>query len=368
MRQCQWVRSRGCQQHVRDHATVCNCRKQHFVHTLSHGRRQTTECKPIMNPECVEIQVKGNAVKVPATEINGRRVVVSGKWLKLAVVQDEEVVEGEVVDDPEIFIGKLKSDELKADIFTFRQRFPDVSPRFKYSLEWDNLAIIPITSFDNWWKSLSQETRRNVRISGKRAVVVKAVEFDDEFVKGIKGIYDETPMRQGRRFWHYGKGFETLKKENGTYRERSEFIGAYYNNELIGFLKMIYVDQTASIMQILSRNDHCDKRSTNALIAKAVEICAEKGKSHLIYCKYAYGNEEDSSLAEFKRRNGFEKLLIPRYYVPLTAKGNLAIKFKLHRGIREVLPRSLLVLLLKLRTRYYEFKSRKNTKNATVAA
>jgi hypothetical protein len=207
-----------------------------------------------------------------------------------------------------------------------------------------------------------------VRISGKRAVVVKAVEFDDEFVKGIKGIYDETPMRQGRRFWHYGKGFETLKKENGTYRERSEFIGAYYNNELIGFLKMIYVDQTASIMQILSRNDHCDKRSTNALIAKAVEICAEKGKSHLIYCKYAYGNEEDSSLAEFKRRNGFEKLLIPRYYVPLTTKGNLAIKFKLHRGIREVLPRSLLVLLLKLRTRYYEFKSRKNTKNATVAA
>ena len=78
---------------------------------------------------------------------------------------------------------------------------------------------------------------------------------------------------------------------------------------------------------------HFDKRPANALIAKAVEICEpQRVISHLIYCSYIY-NDPKSSLTEFKRRNGFEKVLLPRYYIPLTPKGRLALNLGLHRGL-----------------------------------
>ena len=72
----------------------------------------------------------------------------------------------------------------------------------------------------------------------KNGVVAKVVPFTDELVSGIKDIYDESPMRQGKPFWHYKKDFNTIKEDNSSFLERSEFIGAYYKNELIGFEKI----------------------------------------------------------------------------------------------------------------------------------
>src|SRR6202007_3187530 len=106
----------------------------------------------------------------------------------------------------------------------------------------------------------------------KRGVNVKIAQFDDEFVRGIQGIYNESPVRQGRRFWHFGKNFETVKRENATYLDRSDFIGAYFNDELIGFIKIVYVDCIATLMQILAKEEHHDGRPMNALLAKAVEL------------------------------------------------------------------------------------------------
>ena len=46
-----------------------------------------------------EIRVRGKAVSVPSAQIDGRNVIVTGKWLKMAVLQDEELIEGETVPD-----------------------------------------------------------------------------------------------------------------------------------------------------------------------------------------------------------------------------------------------------------------------------
>lgn len=303
------------------------------------------------------LRLRGKVLTVPSLTIYGRTLLVYGKWLRVAVPRDEEVVEGDVISTPELFITELSKSNLRPDILTFRQRLTDSAPRFKYPFTQDNLAVIPIESYAAWWKALSQETRRNVRKAQKLGVTVRSVAFDDALVNGIKEIYDESPIRQGREFWHYGKDFETIKRENGTYLDRCEFLGAYYNSELIGYIKIIYVDEAASISQILSKSRHYDKRPTNALIAKAVEICEQKKKAYLVYCKYIYGNDEGSLLSEFKRRNGFRKLLVPRYYVPLTMKGRLAMSLKLHLGSREVLPQCALVPLLKLRLLYHRFRA-----------
>jgi hypothetical protein len=310
-----------------------------------------------MSIEHTAIRVKGQPVSVPSARIEGTNVLRTGGWLKIATPQDEELIEGEPIRDPETFISQLKASGLMADIFTFAQKLPNTVPKYSYQMEWDNLAVIPITTFSDWWdKRVESSVRRAVRKAAKLGLVVKVAEFDDEFVKGIVGINNETPIRQGRAFWHYQKSFEAVKEENSTYPDRNGFLGAYYEEELVGFIRLIYVNKEASIIQVLSKTKHFEKRPTNALIAKAVEMCEQKGFSYLTYCNYVY-NDPDSSLTEFKRRNGFEQVLVPRYYVPLTQKGRVALRLGLHHGITRLIPRPLFKRLLKLRSRWYEHRA-----------
>ena len=314
-----------------------------------------------MNTDDVEVRIRGRTINVPSVQIDGRTIVVTGKWLKIGKAKDEELVEGEIIPNPRPFISKLRESRLGADILTFPQRIHEAAAKYDYFIEVDNAAVACTKSFTNWWEKLPQETRKNVRRAAKRDVSVRVVTFDDDFVKGIKGIYDESPVRQGMRFWHFGKDLAAIKMENGTYLERSEFIGAYHNDELIGFLKFVYVDQAAKIMQILSKSAHYDKRPMNALIAKAIEVCQEKGISYLVYSQFTFGNKKTSPLTEFKRRNGFEQILFPRYYVPLTLKGKIALRLNLHRSLLEILPAQLINLLLGVRSALVQVKSRQWT-------
>jgi hypothetical protein len=305
-----------------------------------------------------EIRVKGRSVRVPSACIDGRTVLSTGNWLKIAILQDEELIEYETVANPDSFVSQLKDSGLDADIFTFGQKMPDATPRYPYHLEWDNFAIIPITTYAEWFEKRTESSvRRAVRKAAKQGIVVKVAEFDDEFVRGIVGINNETPIRQGREFWHFQKSFEAVKDENSTYPGRNEFLGAHYQDELIGFMRIIYAGKVASVVQLLSMMKHYDKRPANAMIAKAVEVCEQKGISYLMYCNYVY-NDPSSSLTEFKRRNGFEQMVLPRYYIPLTLKGKIAIRLGLHRGLVHRIPKPIIRRLLQIRTSWYERRSK----------
>jgi len=290
------------------------------------------------NVGSAEIRVKGKAAFVPSVEIDGRTVISTGKWLKIAVVRDEELVEGDTVPDPELFIAQLKRSGLNADIFTFGQKLPDILPRYDYYLEWDSLAVIPITTYLDWSTRLAKpDVRTAVKRATKRGLVTREVEFNGTLVEGIVGIYNESPLRQGKPFWHYNKDFNEVKEMSSTYLQRATFIGAYFGDELVGFIKMVRVGSLALTFHVISMMKYFNKKPTNALIAKAVEICADKGLSHLIYGHFRYGGRKNS-LTEFKERNGFNEVLVPRYYVPLTKSGNLALRCKLHHGIGSILP------------------------------
>jgi hypothetical protein len=306
------------------------------------------------NAEMEETRIRGKTLHVPATEICGRTVIVTGKWIRTAEIKDEGVVEGVTVEEPDSFITKLKESNLTADLFTFTQRPPEITPNYDYHRDRDNWAAIPTACFEDWWESLSQVSRKNVRRAGRRGVVVKAIAFDDDLVKGVHRIYNSIQMRDGRLFWHYGQDVDSVRRSLATYLDRSEFIGAYLGEELIGFLKMVYVDDTATIFHIISMDEHYDKRPQNALIAKAAEVCGQKGVSHLIYGKFIYGNKRRSSLVEFKRRNGFQQVNFPRYYIPLTLRGELFVRLRLYRGVGGLLPEPILYLALGCRDWYYK--------------
>jgi hypothetical protein len=304
------------------------------------------------------LSIKGKRTKVPCVQVGDVTITLIGKWLRIAAIYDEAWLDQQPVVDPPKLLAALRTAGVKADLFTFAEKIPNTNPKYNYPVEWDNAAVIPVLSYRDWWENrLPQESRRNVRLARKRGVEVKVSTFDDDFVRGIQGIYNECPVRQGRRFWHYGKDFDRVKRENATYLDRSDFLGAFLGDELIGFIKLVYVGGVASVMQILSKNAHYDKKPTNALLAKAVELCAEKSMSHLMYCKYVYGNNDKSPLTEFKRRNGFERLDFPRYYIPLTGKGWLFTRLRLYRGLGGLLPRSILSALLAARSQLYRARS-----------
>ena len=311
-----------------------------------------------MSLKQVEIRVSGKNTLVPAAEVCGRTVVTQGGRIKTASILDEIVAEGELVPDPEAFVAELKRSGLMADMLTFFQRPPDVTPKFHHHFDWDNYAVADTSNFDAWWDKLPQEARKNTRRSAKRGVIVKSSPYDDALAQGIHKLCNESPVRQGKPFWHYGKDFATVKREHGTFPERSEFIAAYFQDELIGFIKVVYVDRLAVILHILAFNGHYDKRPLNALITKTVEICCQKHVGYLVYGNYIYGNKKESSLVEFKRRNGFEPLNFPRYYIPLTWKGKIYVALRLYRGAVGLLPGPVLNLLLKLRDRFYARKGK----------
>lgn len=305
-----------------------------------------------------EIHASGRSLSVPSVSLCGYTVVVTGRWLRMVSFHDEELAPAAAAGRVPQILEQLKHSRGRGDIFTFAQQVLDAHPSHPYYFELDNWAALSTTSFDAWWNQLPQEARKNVRRAAKRGVTVKVATFDDELVTGIQAIYNEMAVRQGRRFWHFGKDVETVRREMDTYLDRSDFIGAYLGGELIGFIKLTYVDRVAVITQILGKTAHQAARPMNALLASAVDLCHVKGMTFLLYGKYVYGRHKQSQLTEFKRRNGFEEVCVPRYFVPLTARGRMALKLRLHTGLRNRLPPRLVDMLLRVRSHFYRLGTR----------
>jgi hypothetical protein len=305
----------------------------------------------------IEVSTKGKWSRVPALNVDGKNIIVRGRWLRTAFIHNEEWLETEV-GDPALCVRTLKNQEpdgLSADIFTFAQKISATSPKYAYPVEWDSVAAVPITTFTNWWEGLPQETRKNVRRSRKRGVVVQVRKLDASLLQDLVDLNNDSPLRQGKVFTHYGKTRDQVTKDQVDFLDRSDYICAYTDQELIGIVKLVYRGDVASILTFLPKARHNDKRPANALIAKVVELCEEKGMSYLTYGMFNYGNKRDTPLREFKIRNGFNEVLVPRFYVPLSLKGTVSVRLKLHRGLLGLMPHSVITILVNTRARLQAF-------------
>jgi Acetyltransferase (GNAT) domain len=288
-------------------------------------------------------------------EINGKNIMIEGKFVRIAKPHAWPQQEWfEDVDNPEMLIDELQKTKSCPDILTFWQRLPDTEPKYSYAMELDSIAALPIKSYSFWWeKQIERKARNKIRKAQKNGVIVKPATFDDRFIQGMTSIFNETPMRQGRRFLHYGKDFETIKREFSRFLFREEIFGAYLGEELVGFIMLCNAGTYAFLGQIISKIACRDLAPNNALLGKAVERCAEKGFPYLVYAYWL-----DDSLGDFKRSNGFQKFDLPRYFVPLTPKGKLAIKLGLHRGWKRAIPNQIRNPLKRLRKHLYDLRWR----------
>jgi hypothetical protein len=301
--------------------------------------------KDVMQTYREEISVKGKPTWVDAVKIDSHVILLEGKVLRTARLRDEWY---EDVEDPERIISALRTMNAGVDLVTMMQRLPETTPRFGYYMEYDPIAAVPISNYDHWFKTqIDTNARRAIRNAEKKGVVVCSTEYDDAFVKGMTEIYNESPVRQGKRFWHYGKDAETIRTQFSKYLFREEMIGAFYRDELIGLIMLCHAGRYAELGQIISKIAHRDKGVNNALIAKAIEICGQKKIPFL-----TYGYWKEGGAGDFQRRNGFQKYDVPRYFIPLSWRGELAIRRNLHRGVSAALPPALKSRLIALRSRW----------------
>jgi hypothetical protein len=288
--------------------------------------------------------------------ICNRKIKIVGRILRIARLDADKY---QYLSDPEPLIQGLRRSGKRIDMFTFLQGLPESAPRYRYPMEWDNLAVLTISSFDNWWnKQIGFKARNKAKQAEKKGVVIHEVPFDDKLVRGVVDIYNEVPVRQGRPFPHYGKDFDTVYREEATYLDSSTFIGAFHGEELIGFVKLV-ADEAhvqAGLMNIVSKIQHRDKAPTNALIAQAVRSCAERGIAYMVYSNFAYGNRQRDSIIDFKERNGFKRVDVPRYYVPLTSLGSVAFRLGLHRRLVDRIPETLVAKVREFRNNWYNRK------------
>jgi len=297
------------------------------------------------------IRRKGVPIRLDAVRAEDKAFIISGRFVRTAALKNEWQ---EGIDNPDSAIRELKNASGKIDLLKFWQRIPESQPKYGYYYEYRDVAAIPVSDYKHWFeKQINPKARNKVRKSAKLGVVIEQTELTDEFVHGIMAIFNQSPVRRGKRFWHYGKDFETVKKEMSLDLNESIFVTAYYKEELIGFVKLLFADRYALLTVILDKLNHRDKAPMNGMIAKSVEICAARKVPYLVYYMWRRAGHSD-----FQESTGFEKISIPEYFVPLTITGTIALRLGLHKGVKGSIPERVMTSLLALRAKWYARKIR----------
>jgi GNAT acetyltransferase-like protein len=284
---------------------------------------------------------------VKASQINGLDFRIHRGLVRTLRLREEILDE---IADPEGLRATCRSRRIPADILTFTQHIPDLVPRHQYSMTWDNLAVLPISTHDTWLRTQTRKnTRKRVRKLDAIGVSVAVRELDEPFAAEMKQVFDETPIRRGRKYPYYQMSAAEILRAWSPDVHRCDFLACYHEHELIGFIKLLYGKHFARASGTVTKIAHRNHSPMNALISAAVRICEERGIPNLIYGKYVYGKRGTDGLAEFKRHNGFQKVAIPRYFVPLTTRGQVGLSLGLHRGLKHYAPAVLVRLVGDLR-------------------
>jgi len=246
------------------------------------------------------------------------------------------------------------------DLFTFAERGfarQDMQNNdlFPFPSILDNIALARVDDYGIWFsRQITKKTRNVIRKAQKAGITVSVyndpASVPEEAYVGIWRVYNETPIRQNRRFPHYGTSLATVRGLEKRISRSYELYCAFLQGEVIGFSEVILGDRAAQVSQILSLMKHFDKSPNNALLAEVFRRCAGE-YPYVIYGRMGLSHP---SLTKFKEGNGFRRFDLKRYFVPLTHRGAVAVRVGLHRPLKDIVPEMAKYTLLPA----YSFASR----------
>src|ERR1700723_630905 len=121
-------------------------------------------------------------------KVTDRDIKITGLLIRIARIDGDKY---RFLDNPEPIIEGLRRLGTRVDLFTFMQPLADASPRHSYPMEWDNFAVIHVTTFEKWWSDqIGFKARNKAKQAEKRGVVLQEVPFSDELARGIWEIYN----------------------------------------------------------------------------------------------------------------------------------------------------------------------------------
>src|SRR5687767_14269629 len=102
----------------------------------------------------------------------GKDIHVAGRLIRIGRLAAERY---EFLADPEAAIEALRNCRApRIDVFTFIQKLPHTSPAHAYALEWDNLAAMPVSTFEHWWShQINGKTRNMIRKAENKGIDVR---------------------------------------------------------------------------------------------------------------------------------------------------------------------------------------------------
>lgn len=257
--------------------------------------------------------------------------------------------------DPQAEVKEIARSKVPADLLTFVDRPLCPSSPLPYFQDWDNRAILEITSYEHWlMKQIPQQTRNKVRKAEKKGVTVHVEPFSERLIHDLVVMFNESPYRQGRPNRYYGWDAERVGRVWKTDLDKSVWVVAYYEEEMIGFIKLILGNGIARTSGTIAKHAHKDRAPMNAILAKSIEVCAERGISHLVYGQFTYGQKGEDSLTIFKVNNGFKRFDIPRWYIPLSVWGRTALYLGLHKELIELIPRPMIKMIRTIKNKWYQ--------------
>ena len=129
-----------------------------------------------------ETLIHGRPARIDCIRIADQTYSITGGPIAIARLEDEWY---EDVKDPDAVIAFLNENpEFKPDIVTFWQRLPDLTPKYPFHLEWDHIAAMPTSSYNDWFQHhIKPRVRTSIRKAEKEGVVVKETVWDDAFVR-----------------------------------------------------------------------------------------------------------------------------------------------------------------------------------------
>ena len=280
--------------------------------------------------------------------IEGKELSISGRFLKTARLRHEWC---DFLQDAPSALQAMRTQKPVADLFTFVNDIGDTRQDCSYHNEPVANAVLPVTTFAKWWDEIGFKPRNKIRKAQKTGVEIRLASLDETFAKGVEAIYNESAIRQGRKFSHYGKKAPEIQNELTSFQDRSILVGAYFQDELIGFMKLFEGKQVLRTVHIIAKLSHREKCAMDVMISKAVELCEQKKAVYL-----HYGSWTDGGVGVFREKHGFQRMEVPRYFVPLSLRGEMMLKLNLHRPMRERLPKGLVGQIVALRSKWNSLK------------
>src|SRR5256885_1588583 len=133
---------------------------------------------------------------------DGKEISVAGKLFRTARLRHEWC---DFLPDASRVRDHMPQQGIRADLFTFVKDICDSSNGYPYHKESVSIAVLPVTTYKKWWDEIGFKPRNKIRKGQKSGVDVRIVTLDENFARGVEAIYNESPIRQGRKFFHYGQ-------------------------------------------------------------------------------------------------------------------------------------------------------------------